>query len=305
MSAVLEQTDAEEIRVSMQLTPEIRREIAQTGALAIAQAYEVDCSEIAQALADERNAWAKRIDRLETMEKEALSPAKKMLSDMRAWADKWFGPAKADLTAARGLAGEKLLTWEKQETARIAAENAVREAEARRIRQEAEAKAAVERARAEEVARETRRKVQEAEEALRKAQAVGDARAASRAAVAAARAAESERAVIENGEAKAQQAQLQAAAQIFAMPQVEAVKIEGQALKDNWVAELRPGVTMDQAKREIAVAIAGGDGSLLPLVDLNMAARGPLNKLAAALKGAMNVPGFVAVNRQTLSGSRK
>lgn len=307
MSAVVEQiSDAEEIRVDVRLTPEMRREVTQLGALAVAQDYDVDCPEVAQALADERRGWAQRLDRMEAMEKEALSPAKKMLADMKAWAERWFGPAKADLTAARDLAGEKLLEWDKREKARIAEENAKREAEARRLRQEAEQRAAAERAKAEEAAREARRKAQEAETARLKAEAEGNARAAAAAAAAAAKAVEAARAAIENGEARAQRAQLQATAHVFAMPQAGAVKIEGQTLKDNWAAELKPGVTMDQAKKDIAVAIAaGGNDFLLPLIEINMAARGPLNKLAAALMDKMNVPGFRAVNKQTLAGSRK
>ena len=46
----------------MQLSPDAKREVSVTGALALAQAYEVDCVEMAQALSNERTVWAKKED---------------------------------------------------------------------------------------------------------------------------------------------------------------------------------------------------------------------------------------------------
>ena len=306
MSAVLQQPEVnEELHVAVRMTPEVQREVAATGALAVAQAYDVDCAEMAQSLADDRRAWAKRIDRLEAMKKDLIAPAKEALEKMRERLARWFDAPLQDLTAARDLAGQKLLTWETAERERVAREKAVAEAEARRIRQEVEAKAAAERARAEEIAREARRKAEEAEAARRKAEAEGNARAAAAAAAAAARAQEQARAAIETGEARAQELQMRAAATATA-PVSEPVKIDGQSVKDNWVAELRPGVTIDQAKELIVAAIpTQGRRDLLAHIHLDTAPRGSLNKLAAALKGAMDVPGFVAVNRQQLAGARK
>lgn len=303
MSAVLEQpiTDAEELRVTMQLSPDAKREISSTGALALAKAYEVDCPEMAQALADERTGWAKKIDRIKQMEKESLAPAKKMLEDMKAWGSKWFGPALTDLEAARELAGQKLLAWDQAEKARLAREQAERDAAARKLRQEAEAKAAAERARAEEQAKEARRKAAEAAEAQRKAEAEGNARAAAAAAAARAKAEEQAVAAVENGEARAQQATLEAAVMVQAAPVAESVKIVGQAVKDNWLAELKAGLSEDDAKALI-VAEAASRPELLGLLKLDTAA---VNKMAKALKGAMRVPGFTAANRPLLAGSRK
>lgn len=310
MSAVLQESNIldfqpEKLEVSVAVTPEIRKELGAGGALAVAQAYEIDCPEVAQALADERKAWAKRIDRLEAMKKDLLAPLKTALADMQGRLSKWFDPAMADLVAARELGEQKLLAWQQKEQARVAAENAAREAEARRVRQEAEAKAAAERARAEEQAREANRKAAEAAEAQRKALAEGNARAAAAAAAEAAKQAEKAQAALENGEAKAQEAQMQAAAQVSAAPVATVAKIAGQSTKETWGAELQPGVTADQAKRLICEAIVAGRSDLLALIEVDTAPRGALNKLAAALKGAMNVPGYIARASQSIAGSRK
>jgi len=337
MSAVLQEAandiQPERVELSVAVTPEIRQVASISGALSVAQAYDVDCAEMAQALADERRLWAQKIDRIEAMKKDLMDPLKKAVEAMRLRFAKWFDPALADLTQARDLAGEKLLAWENAERARIARENAEREALARKLRQEAEQKAAQERAKAEEAARVEREKAAAAEEQRRQAAAEaerlrreGDAKAAAEAdrraktaAAEAARAQEKEQAAIENGNAKAQESQMQAATAVSAAPVVTATKISGQSMKDNWVAELRPGVTINQAKDMIVLARAGVeivDGKpvfnpskmrpdLLALIEIDTAPRGPLNKLAAALKDAFSVPGFVAVNRQTLAGARK
>ena len=317
MSAVLEQPDTEELRVTMALTPDAKREVSVIGALAIARAYEVDCAEQAQALANDRTDWAKRIDRIKAMQTESLAPAKKMMEDMKTWAAKWFGPSLADLEAARELGGQKLLAWDQAERVRVAKEQAEREALARKLRQEAEARAAAERARAEEQRKEALRKAEEAAAAQRKAEAEGNARAAATAAAARAKAEEQARAAVESGEAKAQQATLQAAAQISTAAPAEPVKIAGQAVKDNWVRELAPGYTEDSAKLQIVLGIAGvymnDDGKivfdpsrmrdeLLGLVEIKTSG---IDKMAKALKGAMRVPGYVAVNRPQIAGSRK
>ena len=324
MSAVLNEAPetevlSDKIEVAVMVTPEIQQAIRGTGALAVAQAYDIDSADMAQALADERRMWAKRIDRLEAMKKDLIAPAKEALDKMRERLSKWFDAPLQDLVQARELAGQKLLAWEKSEQERVAREKAVAEAEARRVRQEADAKAAAERARAEEAARvehhkavaaeaERQRQVEEAERQRREGNAKAAAEAERKAKAAAAEAAkaqEKEQAAIENGEAKAQQATMEAAARVSSTVVTEAVKISGQAMKDNWLAELRPGTTIEQATLAICKDIAAGRVDLLPLVEVNTAPRGPLNKLAAALKGAMNVPGFVAVNKQTIAGARK
>lgn len=302
MSAVLQESfEPTQMPVTVELSQEAKREITATGsALAIAQSFEVDCVEMAQALADERRAWAAKIDMLSKWEAGALAPAKKALEEMKVWVANQFGAKRADYTAARELAGQKLLAWDQAEKARIAREQAEREALARKLRQEAEAKAAAEQAKAQAIAAEKRKKEQEALEAQRKAEAEGNARAAREAAARAAKAAEEANAAVENGNAKAQEVQLQAAAQVTA-PVAEPVKIAGQAVKDNWVAELAAGLTEDDAKRLIAIA-AVERPELLGLIKLDMTA---VNRMAKALKGVMHVPGFTAANRPQLAGSRK
>jgi len=323
MSAVLQdritETDSEELRATMQLTPDAKRELAANNALTLAKSYEVDCAEQAQALANDRTVWAKEIDRIKTMQAEALAPAKKMLEDMKGWAAKWFGPALADREAARELAGQKLLVWDQAEKARLAREAAEHEALARRLRQEADSKAAAERARAEEVGRVARQAAAAAEEVKRRAQQEAEAarqaggrkaaaiaeRVAKEAAAEVARQTEKAQAAVENGEAKAQQAQLEAAAQVQAAPVAEVVKISGQSLKDQWGPELKPGMDIEQAKFLICEAIVAGRKDLLAHMNLDMAPRGSMFKMAAALKGAFNVPGFIAVNKPQIAGSRK
>lgn len=291
----------ERTEVVVTATQEIREAVKVTGALAVAEAYEIDCAEVAQSLADERKGWATRIDRLKLLRTAMIEPVKTALEKMKKNAEAWFDPAIQDFEAARDLAGRKMLDWDRAEQARIDAANAAREAENRRLRQEAEAKAAAERARGEEAAREARRKAQEAEDALRKAQAEGNAKAAAAAAAARAKAQEAEHAATENAEAKAQEFQLTAAAQASAAPVVESTKITGQAVKMNWVAELKEGLTEDTAKAMI-VAEAGARPELLALLKLDVPA---INKLAKALKQAMRVPGYVAANKPQLSGDRK
>lgn len=341
MSAVLQESappidvQDERVELAVTVTPEVRQVAAVSGALAIAQAYEVDCPEMAQALADERRLWAKRIDRMEAMKKDLIAPAKKALEDMRERLSRWFDPGLADLHAARDLAGVKLLAWETSEKERIAREKAEAEEKARKIRQEADAKAASELAKARELERQKEEQARveaaarakaEAEaraaaEAKRAAQEAGDKEAmkaaaeaerkaneeAGRRAAAEARAQEQAQAAAANGAARAQEAQTQAAAAASAVATVaEPVKIAGQSMKDNWVAELKPGLTAEQALAMICEAIVTkGRTDLLAILQIDLAARGALNKLAAAQKGLMTVPGFVAVNRPTLAGARK
>lgn len=343
MSAVLEKSANESVFVEPQderlqlavtVTPEIRQAATSTGALAVAQAWEIDSPEMAQALADERRNWAARIDKLEAMKKDLFSPVKLAMEQMRTKLSAWFDAPLADLNAARDLAQTKLLAWQKSEEGRVAREKAAAEAEARRIRQEAEKKAAEERAKAAELERQKNERARAEAEAKAKAEAearaaaerarlareAGDKEAAriaaeeqrkaeaearNRAAAEAKATAEAE-AAASNGAAKASALEAQAAAASSAVAHVaEVAKIAGQAMKANWVAVLEDGVTEDQAKLRIIHAIAGGRSDLMPLLVLDTAPRGPLNKLAAALKDAMTVPGFKAKNIPSLAGSRK
>lgn len=301
---IVEPADNEEVHVAVKITPEMRRVVSNIGALALAQTYEIDCPEIAQSLADERRGWAKSIDMIDAMKKDVLAPLKQAAKDTEARLDAWLGAKRADLQGARELAGQKLLAWDQAEKARLAREQAERDAVARQLRQAADIKAAAERARAEQQAKEARRKEQEAQEAQRKALAEGNARAAAAAAAEAAKQAEKAAAAVENGEAKAQQVTLEAAAQVQTTV-AEVAQIKGQSVKVVYEAALKDGVTLDQAKLLICEAIVAGRHDLLAHLNLDMAPRGSLNKMASALKTAFNVPGFVARAVQSLAGSRK
>lgn len=309
MSAVLQEREIDEAPQTMQVvvpvTAALTQGIKPIGAVVEAEAWTVDSNEMAQLAAEQRKAWATRIDQVKALQADFIEPAKTFMTTIKEKCAKWFAPALTDLEVGRDILGQKLLAWDKAETDRIAAEKAKIEAENRRIRQEAEAKAAAERAKAEEQARALRIKEQEAQEAQRRAIAEGNAKAAAKAAADAARAAEAAQAAIENGAAKAQQTELEAAARASAAPAPEVVKIAGSTVKENWCAVLADGYTEDKALLEICKAIAAGRVELLPLVKVDTAARGSLNKLAAALKAAMNVPGYVARNLPTLSGARK
>ena len=326
MSAVLEEVSATEMKservaIDLPVTAEMQQLARPCGALAVAQAYEVDCPQMAQALADERVLWAQKIDAITAMEEDFMSPVKKAVKDMKAKVEKWFGPTKTDYIAARELAGQKLLKWGQDEKARVAREQAERDAVARRLRQEAEAKAAAERAKAEEAARQAReaaaraeaeraRQAAEAERLRREGDAKAAAEAERKAKVAAAEAAkqeEREHAAVQNGAASAARIQTEAAAVAMAQPAVQEVQtIVGQSTKENWVAVLSDGETETSALLKIVTSIVFDKREdLLAIITVDTAARGPLNRLAAAQKGHMRVPGYRAENQPVIAGKRK
>lgn len=302
MSAVLKETIPESLSVNLVMTPDIRTQLtegqsAESKALADAQAFEIDCNEVAEIESADCKALAAGIDKLKALRTDFVKPAKDIIES----ANNLFNPAIEGMTRAREIKLGRIKVWMQKEQARIAQENAEREAQARKARQEAEQKAAAERARAEQQAAEQRRIAQEAETKRLEAEAAGNARAAAAAAAEAAKANEKAQAVIETGEAKAVQAQLEAASQPVAAAPVKAVAPAGVTMKDNWVAKLKPNVTEDQAKALIAAASVERP-DLLALLKVDTSAIG---KLAKALKGSMNVPGYAAVNEQTMAGSRK
>lgn len=310
MSAVLEEVQAAEVPHALSVTIPVKDSmtagIKTVGAVVEAAEWVIDSPAMAQLAAEQRTAWAKRIDQVKEMQADFMEPAKTFMASVKASCQRWFGPALQDMESGREILGQKLLAWDQQEKARIEAERRRLEDEARKVRQEAEAKAAAERARAEEQAREARRKEAEAQEAQRKAIAEGNARAAAAAAAEAAKQAEKAVAVVETAEAKAQQVELTAAAQVCAAPTPVAVKIAGSSVKENWCAVLADGFTEEKALAAIVQAIVTENRvDLLALLKLDTAPRGALNKLAAAQKKVMRVPGYVARDVPTLAGSRK
>jgi hypothetical protein len=298
-TAVLETRPAS-LSVALVMTDDIKAKLQEgEGALAGVKGYEITDHDTAAAVAGEMNGYKRAIVKLEDLRKGFLRPAQEIIDNAKAL----FNPAIEGFEAAEAHCKTLLAGWDDKERKRIALENAQREEAARKIRQEAEREAAAIRARAEEAAAEARRKAQEAEAARVKALAEGNARAAAAAAAEKAKQAERERAAVENGEAKAQEAHLAAAAQVAAAPVVEQAKVAGTSMRDKWVAELAPGVAdVAAAKAMIVEAIGKGRTDLLGVLDVNESA---IRKMAEGLMKAMSVPGFVAVNRPIVAGSRK
>ena len=243
MSAVIENPELPAtLSVELSVTQDLTTKIAPSGALALADVWDVDSSEMAQAASNQRTEWARQIDEIKNARADFLGPAKKIMEA----AAKWFNPAINDREAGRDLLGKKLLEWDKKEKARIAKEREDREA-----------------------------------------------------AAAAAEATERANAAIEQGEAKATQAQVAVVA--AAAPVSEPGKISGTSVRENWVPILNQGVTEEAALIQIIQA-AATDQQLRGLLKLDQPA---LNRLAKALKNAMRVPGYTARDVPTLAGSRK
>lgn len=285
------------LSINLVLPGELSGQIAKDlNAVALAREFDVDCVEVANAAASEATRLAKRIDWLKGQRKDFVKPAK----DIIAKAEALFTPSINALEEARGLLLGRVSTFQIAEQKRIADENAKREAEARRARQEADQKAAEARARAEEIARSEREKAQAAELARQKAEAEGNTRAAAAAAAASAAATGKAQAAVENAEVKATEAVLAAAATAPMTP-IDAPKIAGISLRDNWIAERAQGETEESAKAKI-VAAAGNNPMLLGFLKLDDSA---IQKHAKSVKTHFNVPGFKARNEQIAAGSRK
>ncbi len=298
MNAPISGAEQTALSVTLNMTDDVRRQLQQ-GETALVQArkYEIVCPGDAQLVAEEMNGYKRTIVRLEDLRKGFLKPAQEIIENAKSL----FNPAIDSLKGAEQHCKRLLGDWDAKERTRIEAERQAAEATARKARQEAEAKAAAERARAEELAREERRKAAEAEERRRKAEAEGNARAAAAAAAEAAKATEKAAAAVENGEARATQLHLEAAAVASAAPVLERAKVAGASMRDNWVARRKDGVSAENAKSQIVAACAARP-DLLGLLELN---EGAINKLAKALKTSLNVPGYEARNEPIVSGSRK
>lgn len=294
-----------ELSISLALTPQLVADLGrEAGALAVAQAYEIDCPEMAVEANRELQNVKQRLKLVEEWRERFLAPVRQLTDT----ANEFFNPARAALQGAEAHLKTALLGWNKKEEERVATERRAAEEAARRARAEAEAQAAAVRARAEQEAAQKRlqaalaeaeRQRQEKEAARLRAE--GNAKAAAEAARAAAAAAaesakreEEARGKIEAGEAKAQQTTMAAAAmpvEVAAPP----AKLAGFSSRDNWVADFEPGQDEDAVKLLIVKAIvAEGRNDLLSLLTLDA---GAVKRLAKALKGNFNVPGLKAVNK--------
>jgi hypothetical protein len=274
------------LSVSLIVPDDMRQQLsAGEKALEVVKSYTIEDNDTARAIAEEMNGYKRAIEFLKGWREKFLAPAKQQVET----ANEFFNPGIKGYEGAEAQCKRLLADWDAREKKRVALENLQREELARKLRQEAEAKAAGALARAREEAAEKERKAREAEEkgnAARAAQLREQARAAE-----------------ESGAARAREAHLEAAAKTEAAPLVEQTKIVGAQMRDKWVFEFAPGVTdFGVAKKMIVDAIAKGREDLLGYLDLNEIA---LRKAAEGLHEGMAVPGFVAVNRPIVAGSKK
>lgn len=286
-----------ELKVELHMTPDLYRNLArEAGALDVARAFVIDGPEMAQAANDELKSIKARIVQVKKWREGFIEPAQKIMENAR----NLFNPAIQSLEAGEKYLKDALLTYTAEQERLAAEARRKAEEEARKARQEAEAKAAAERARAAELAAAAQREAEEAERRRQEAEAAGNARAAAAAAAEAAKAAAKATDIVANAEVKAQETVLMAAAAPVT-PVVEATKLAGFSMRDNWGAELAPGKTEEAAVLEIARAIAAGRTDLAPMLKVDFSAA---NRLAKALKGSFNVPGLVAKNNPVASSRR-
>lgn len=301
----------ESLSVSLPITREMVTQLDQDArVLTVAEAYLFDAAnpEDFRPLVDIANAAMReskdRIAAIKAWKTRFVQPAK----DIIATAEAFFDPAiKAHQASEAHLKGV-LFNWQKYETGRIEAEQRKRDEEARRIRQEADQKAAAERARAAQAAEEERRKAEAAEQERQRLEAEaarlreeGDKAAAARAAQQASAAAaerarreEAANAKLEEGEHKAQTAELDSQAVTLAARPVSTAQLpSGFSTRENWVAELlNPN---DEAGTILAIARElEKRPELVAYLKLDMSAA---SKAAKAQKQHMNIPGMRSVNK--------
>ena len=298
MSAVLERTETPQLSVTLTMTDEIRAKLREgEGAVVVADAYTIDCTEMAEAAATEMNTCKRAIVKLEDLRRGFTAPAQTIIDNARAL----FNPAIDGYKRAEFMLKERLGAWDTQERNRIALENKQREEAARKIRQEAEEKARAEEAKARQIAADKQRLADE-QEALRvKAEAEGNQRTAAAIAKKKAKLDQQAASAIENGAAKAEQAHLEAAAATTEAAPVAQAKVVGATMAVNWIAERKPNITEAEAKKLI-VAATVTNPMLLGVIDIN---EGALNKLAKGLHEAFDVPGYIAVKDFQVRGKRK
>ena len=296
--------EPKELSVSLALTPQLVSDLGrEAGALEVAQAYVIDSPQMAALANTELQDVKRRLKLVDEWRERFLAPVRQLTET----ANEFFNPARLALKASEECLKTALLGWNRKEEDRVAAERRIAEDAARRVRAEAEAQAAALRARAQEQAREAQQRAAAAEAERKRAaeeaerlRSEGNTKAAAEqerkakaAAAERARQEEAERTRVEEGEARAQQATLQAAASI-PVAVAEPGKLAGFSSRDNWVAELAPGFTEDGAKRAICEALSAGRFDLYSMILIDKKAA---NKLAKALEGNFNVPGMKAINK--------
>ena len=296
MNAASEKPEATALSVVLKMDDATRAQLAQSeGALEVAKAYEIVDAASAELANTELRQQISALARIEEVRKGFVAPARQIIEHAQALFNPGIEGRKGAIAYLKNLLG----VWTQKEQERVAAERRAAEDAARKARAEAEAAAAAARAKAEQEAAEMRRQAAEAEERRKKLESEGKAKEAAKAAAEAARKEEEARARQQEGEVKAGQAILAAAAVSSSQPAVvEAAAPAGFGTRDNWQVELE----RDEAYAIAQIAaILPTKPELIGLLKLDLSAA---NKMAKALKKAMNVPGLRVVNNPT-SVSRK
>lgn len=297
--------EAQTLSVTLRLDEAMRDRLsASETVMDVIREYVVDSPEMAQAANGEIQSIKKKIEEIEAVRVGFVKPARDIIEHAQAI----FDPALKALREAEQMLKFRLGDWTLKQQRLADEARRARDEQERRIRQEAEAKAAAERARAEQEASEKRRQAAEQEEIRKKAELDGNAKVAAKAAADGARLEEEARSRQQQGDLRASEHTLSAAAAISSAPAVvEPAKVDGFSMRDNWQVEL------DGAENDVVKTIAGEivgtrvDKSgnfnygaprpeLVGLLKLDLSAA---NRMAKALKGVMNVPGLRAVNKPT------
>jgi hypothetical protein len=281
-----------EFSAVVKITPEVQEQIADAdNQLVIVKEYMVDSPETATFVKAEGDRRKKMADQLDAVRKSITAPLR--LAETNA--NNFFQPAIKNLLGAYDHCKSLVLGWQQQEEARQREAQRQAEEAARKARQEAEARAAADRARAEEQAAEARRKAAEAEAARLKALAEGNAKAAAAAAALAAKETEKAAAVVETAESKIAEREAIAVmpvAQVAAAP-----KIAGFSSRSTWKARLKGINDTERAQSKlelIKAAVTDPQAAALLIVDEKA-----LNRLGAALRSSLTIPGVEAFEEKT------
>jgi colicin import membrane protein len=280
-----------EFKAVITITPEIQQQVIEADSqLAIVREYHVDSLETANYVKAEGDRRKKMATQLDEIRKSITAPLR--LAETNA--NNFFQPAIKNLLGAYDHCKGLVLTWQQQEEAKAQEAQRAAEEVARKARAEAEARAAAERAKAAEQAREATRKAQEAEAARVKALAEGNAKAAAKAAADAAKAQEQALAAVETAEAKIADREAVVVVPVAVVP--TPAKIAGFSSRTVWKCRLKGLNDAERAKSKlelIRAAATDPQAAALLVFDEKSA-----NKLAAALKSSLTIPGLEAYEEQ-------
>ncbi len=287
---------AEPLSVTLAMDASMRDTLARDErALASAQAYVIDCPEMATEANNELRSIKARTETVKKLRDGFVLPAKQILENARAL----FDPALRALESAESHLKGGLINWTQAEKRRLEEEQRKRD-EAQRAEQARIAAANAEAlAKADQLAQG---KAAEAEAAIarqREALDAGDIKGAAKAAGEAAKLQEQAGSIQEGAMARAQAAVMIAQAAVPIAP--PPAKVDGFSVRDNYVAELALNTTDEAAIEKIAAQIASGRRDLVSLLKLDLAAA---SRMAKVQKSLFSVPGLVAVNRPVAASRR-